>query len=386
MNRKMFDTPTALLLSLIYAATATAEVDFTKDIQPIFKEHCANCHGEKKGLGKLRLHTVAAIQEKWSKDEHLLVAGEPEKSELYERLVLPEDNKKRMPKKADPLPEAQIALIRQWIEQGAVLPESASSTESKPIAEEEALHEEQAGSSASTLPEVAAAPAEAVESLVAAGAQVQSLYAGSPLLQVSFALRDEPANDDDIALLASVAEQVFSLNLAGSTATEAGFARLAQLKNLRTLHAELSSISDASLQHLAELASLEYLNLYGTQVSDTGLAHLEGLPALKKLYLWQAPISYEVAMALQEKIAGLTVNLGHDHPVIMRQNLTKELDQLKEQLKEVKEEVTQHQQKLEQAQSYQKKIKERRDEVKKALEGLEGSEPPQEESEQPTEG
>ncbi|MCI0491476.1 MAG: hypothetical protein L0Z07_00900 [Planctomycetes bacterium] len=136
---------TALLttaIALLMAGSAPAEeakenVDFEKQILPIFHEHCVSCHGEKKGLGKLRLHTAAALKKKWDADAHLIVVGEPEKSDLYERLVLPADNKKRMPKKADPLPQEKIDLIGDWIKQGAVLPaaEPAQSATAPPSTE-----------------------------------------------------------------------------------------------------------------------------------------------------------------------------------------------------------------------------------------------------------
>ena len=69
----------------------------------------------------MRLHTVDGLKKKMSADEHLVVAGKPAVSELYERLILPADHKKFMPKKADPLPQEQLEIIRLWIEQGAVI-------------------------------------------------------------------------------------------------------------------------------------------------------------------------------------------------------------------------------------------------------------------------
>ena len=76
------------LLFAIAANVALAQdkVDFQTQIQPIFVEHCINCHGEKQASGKMRLHTAANLKEKWDADKELLVAGEPEKSELYQRL------------------------------------------------------------------------------------------------------------------------------------------------------------------------------------------------------------------------------------------------------------------------------------------------------------
>ncbi len=47
-----------------------------------------------------------------------VVPGKPGESELY-RLLLEHDPEDRMPQKADPLPEAEIALIARWITEGS---------------------------------------------------------------------------------------------------------------------------------------------------------------------------------------------------------------------------------------------------------------------------
>ncbi|HAM70115.1 MAG TPA: hypothetical protein DCM86_00540 [Verrucomicrobiales bacterium] len=102
---------------------ATRSVDFSKDIRPIFTSRCLGCHGpEKQKSGyRLDLRTVAlrggetyspAIQPGQSASSPLihLVAG-----------LLPET---RMPAKGDPLTPEQVSLLRAWIDQGAVWPET----------------------------------------------------------------------------------------------------------------------------------------------------------------------------------------------------------------------------------------------------------------------
>ena len=54
---------------------APEKVDFAKQIQPIFSESCAKCHGEKRASAKMRLHTAAALKEKWDAEKGLIVAG-----------------------------------------------------------------------------------------------------------------------------------------------------------------------------------------------------------------------------------------------------------------------------------------------------------------------
>ena len=118
----------ALVLAGIGAASAAAEekVDFQKQVLPILQANCGKCHGEKRASAKMRLHTAAALKEKWDKEKNLIVAGKPEESELYKRLVLPKDDKKRMPKGGEPLAKEKIELIARWIKEGAMLPAIAA--------------------------------------------------------------------------------------------------------------------------------------------------------------------------------------------------------------------------------------------------------------------
>ncbi len=366
---------TALLFAPI---SSVAAVDYAKQVQPIFMEHCAGCHGKKKGLGKLRLHTPAAIHEKWEKDEHLIVKGKPDESELYERLVLPEGHKKLMPKKADPLSKENISLIRQWIEEGAVFPVLA---DAKPQAESGDKKKEAVKKAKPLpelpLPEVTVAGSAALEKLTAAGAQVAPLFANSSLLQVSFALRGEPATDADLALLTDVADQIYSLNLAKAKVSDEGLAMLTQLKNLTQLHLENSSVTDAALEHLRGSERLQYLNLYGTGVTDAGVKHLEGLKYLRKLYVWQTKVSYDTAQTMEKGTAGLAVDLGFDHPVIVRKRVTKQLAQAKEMATESDAELKKAQAALDKSKKDQEASKKRLDDLQKKMDKLDGKETPE---------
>ena len=95
-------------------AHAADPIDFAARIQPIFAARCVGCHGAEQQMGKLRLDAADQIAAFGEKDE-LLVAAKPEESELFRRITLPADDKKRMPKGGDPLTAEEIELIRQWI-------------------------------------------------------------------------------------------------------------------------------------------------------------------------------------------------------------------------------------------------------------------------------
>ncbi len=112
-----------LLLFICMATTAAQAVDFERDIRPLLQERCVECHGEKKQKGELRLD-AKPFAFKGGHDGAAIVAGSSSTSRLYLRLVTT-DGDERMPPKGEPLTSAQISAVKEWIESGAVWPESA---------------------------------------------------------------------------------------------------------------------------------------------------------------------------------------------------------------------------------------------------------------------
>src|SRR5436190_2437261 len=113
-----------IALAVNWSASGAEKVDFVKEIQPILQQSCVKCHGAEKQKGKLRLDSREAAL-KGGKDGVVLIAGDAEKSELYRRIILPKSNEDVMPNEGDPLTKAQTDLIRDWINQGAVWPDTA---------------------------------------------------------------------------------------------------------------------------------------------------------------------------------------------------------------------------------------------------------------------
>ncbi|MEX0642863.1 MAG: PSD1 and planctomycete cytochrome C domain-containing protein [Pirellulales bacterium] len=106
---------------------ATSPVDFIKDIQPIFKDHCYACHGEKKQESGLRLDDADQAL-KGGDLGPAYVPGNSAKSPMVpymsgtdEYIVMPPEDSKFARLNAD-----EIGLIRAWIDQGAIRPKSSS--------------------------------------------------------------------------------------------------------------------------------------------------------------------------------------------------------------------------------------------------------------------
>jgi mono/diheme cytochrome c family protein len=121
-------------LALVCGAGARAseipeKIDFVKHIQPIFQAACNKCHGAEKQKGELRLDSKTLAM-KGGQGGKIIVAGDSKNSVLIQR-VLGVGEDARMPAKADPLTPTQIAILKAWVDQGAVWPDSASVADAK---------------------------------------------------------------------------------------------------------------------------------------------------------------------------------------------------------------------------------------------------------------
>lgn len=116
--------PALTSILALFASSALA-VDFVKDVQPIFEAKCLECHNPNKVKGKLLMDTAANLL-KGGDTGAGFVAGQPDKSLIVERIVLPEDHDDIMPPKGGPLAANEVAVIKQWIAEGANWPQGVA--------------------------------------------------------------------------------------------------------------------------------------------------------------------------------------------------------------------------------------------------------------------
>ena len=105
------------------AATAPADIDFSRDIRPILSEKCFSCHGPDAGQrqASLRLDTADGIAAERNGNGSVVVPGSARQSLLYQRIASP-DPASRMPPGYlghEPLSDLQIRQVESWIDQGA---------------------------------------------------------------------------------------------------------------------------------------------------------------------------------------------------------------------------------------------------------------------------
>ncbi|MSU65508.1 MAG: DUF1553 domain-containing protein [Opitutus sp.] len=98
-----------------------AQIEFNRDIRPILSDACLRCHGPDKAKRKADLRLDLEESAKAKVDDVFIIApGDPAKSDLIRRITTSDEEEHMPPLESErQLTPSEIALLRQWIEQGA---------------------------------------------------------------------------------------------------------------------------------------------------------------------------------------------------------------------------------------------------------------------------
>lgn len=308
-------------ISLLGAVSSSAAVNFEKDLLPVINKKCVDCHKapyEENGKKKepkagLRLDASWAIL-KGSENGPVLTPGAPDKSGIYEAVMLPKDDDDHMPPKGDDLTAEEIKILKTWIEEGANfsgwvgsvqgMPAGAQTESAKPYKPREhdlffaALEKDLKPLSDGVL----AAAKEA-------GAQVAPVKVESPLVRVDFLTGVSKCDDAKVATILPLKENIVQLDLGRTVITDAAMKTIGQLPRLVSLDLRQTKITDAGLEALIGLKHIQTINLYGTEVTDAGLKHLAKIKSLKNVYLWQSKATKAGVKQLNAAIPGLKASV-----------------------------------------------------------------------------
>jgi hypothetical protein len=108
------------------ASSATGpdrEIDFVRDIRPLFRQHCYDCHGADEQESGFRLDIRSEAFKGGYGYGKVLVPGDTEQSLLLKMVAGHEDYPQMPP--GDPLPAEAVSLLQRWVEQGSDWPRDA---------------------------------------------------------------------------------------------------------------------------------------------------------------------------------------------------------------------------------------------------------------------
>lgn len=101
---------------------------FRQKIAPILATRCLACHSDAMKSSGLSLESAEGLK-KGGEHGPVVVPGSPATSRLYRRVAHLEEP--YMPMGLDPLPAAEVELLKQWIEKGAYWPATVNGEATK---------------------------------------------------------------------------------------------------------------------------------------------------------------------------------------------------------------------------------------------------------------
>lgn len=106
------------ILALSGSGAVAADIDFSHQIVPILKEHCAKCHTGAKKKGGLSMDTREALLA-GGENGKVVEPGKSASSKLL-RLIASTDENEYMPPEGPRVPAEQVALLKAWIDGGLI--------------------------------------------------------------------------------------------------------------------------------------------------------------------------------------------------------------------------------------------------------------------------
>ncbi|MGX1928809.1 c-type cytochrome domain-containing protein [Flagellimonas sp. 2504JD4-2] len=270
-------------------------------VSPIMDRRCVSCHNDDKKKGDLDLTTYANLALGGESGE-VVVPGDPNSSDIYRRITLPQTHDDFMPTEGKPpLSDDEVAIIGWWIEKN--VPPSGYFVAMGPDEKMKVMVEKYLGLDKNNLlnQKVEAPKKEVIDSLTNHGFILNQLIMDNNFLEANFSLSEQELNDQALVTLLGLKDQLIWLNMSNSGVNNVHLEQIGKLENLIKLNLSTNTITDEGLIHLAQLQNLESINLYKTGVSEGLLSLVPQLPNLKRLYLSESKVdSITVAQLRRE--------------------------------------------------------------------------------------
>lgn len=268
---------------------------YTELIRPVLEAKCVACHGNEVKRGALNMSMPDSLQLGGDGGE-VIAPGNPEESELFRRITLPQKNIKFMPPTPNVLTYDEIKTIEWWIDQGASFESRVSDLEIpeniKPVlmrryginTEPRPWYEKVA---------IAALDSIRISDIRKQGFTVSTLGGKNPLLDISYSGGD--LTQEKVTALEPAKNHITWLSFSGTNIEDGWLNSLSGFTNLTRLELDKTSVSDTGVAYLKGLPHLEVLNLYASQVSDASLPILQEMPELQRAYLSETKVTPEKA-------------------------------------------------------------------------------------------
>jgi len=111
-------------------------LDYEKDIVPLLKARCYECHSNAEGKtkGNLVLDDIEEMRDYQIGRYSLIRPGNAEDSQFLDLMKLPANDSDAMPPKGERMPEKDLKIIEQWVMEGATIAGMTRNVEGEEIA------------------------------------------------------------------------------------------------------------------------------------------------------------------------------------------------------------------------------------------------------------
>lgn len=233
-------------------------------VMEILESRCVECHGSTRQKGRLRLDSPEEVA-------RVIVAGNPSRSELFQRIALPHSDAEIMPPTGEPLTDDEVLSVLRWIRDGAVFDNPATDDPEK-------LQETPTPNEVG--PPIPASPAMITPVPMSDGGA----------LAVDFSLSTDELDPGALDTLPPIAARIAELSFAGRDVR--GLELHTQLPELKRLRLERSTATDDLVRSfLSRAPHLEHLNLHSTPITSAIIPAITEAQSLKRVVLYETAIS-----------------------------------------------------------------------------------------------
>lgn len=285
---------------------------FEDMLLPVVEAKCMSCHNEQRAKGNFVMRSYADIFKAGKSGEPSITPGQPEKSEVFERVALPEGHDDRMPPEGKtPLTDAELSLLKYWI--------SAGATDSLKVVEAQQVDTVQKVVQG-LLPELARyrrradiekmklskleSELEELSAKLDVNISKDSLSDGN-YFTIGMKFPPAPFTNEQFRELSPYFNVFSKLSLTSSGIDDAGLYYISQMTNVRALYLQKTRINGSGIIYLQNLPNLEVLNLSFTEVDDKSALDLLKIPNLQEVYLYRTNTSMQVIEALRKYKPGV---------------------------------------------------------------------------------
>lgn len=276
-------------------------------VQPILEAKCMSCHNSKKAKGQLVMETEAELL-KGGKDGKLWDTTAADFGLMLSRIHLPMEAKKHMPPTGKPqLTEQEIQILDFWIKSGANFKTKvASLNATDPL---RLIANIIFNSIETDDYNFEAADETTIKNLNTNYLLVEPIANGSPALTASF-FSAKFFSPEKLNELLTVKEQLVSLNLNKTPASDEQLKTIGQFIELRKLNLSFTNITGKTLDELSKLQELRQLSLSGTSVKKEDVLKLSPLKKLTHVYVWSTPLTDADIADLKSKMKNVEFEKG----------------------------------------------------------------------------